>query len=156
MQRYGLFLKLPSVINHFYRSEGKFLSFIAYAAACAGLCLLHRVDGEQAVDDGDLALGVEGGETLGGALADVVEVGRVAANHATDGDDGIHIAALSHEGGAIDEFETAGHAAHGDARGAHAVSGERIDGTFEQAVGYLIVPFAHNDAHAHIGGIGNG
>ena len=156
MQRYGLFLKLPSEIYHFYRSEGKFLSFIAYAAACAGLCLFHRVDGEQAVDDGDLALGVEGGESLGGALADVVEVGSVAANHATDGDDGIHIAALGHEGGAIDEFETAGHAAHGDARGAHAVSGERIDGAFEQAVGDLIVPFAHNDAHAHIGGIGNG
>ena len=149
-------MKLPSVIYHFYRSEGKFLSFIAYAAACAGLCLFHGVDGEQAVDDGDLALCVEGGESLGGALADVVEVGSVAANHATDGDDGIHIAALGHEGGAIDEFETARHAAHGDARGADAVSRERIDGTFEQAVGDLVVPFADNDAYAHIGGIGNG
>ena len=156
MQRYGLFLKLPSEIYHFYRSEGKFLSFIAYAAACAGLCLLHRVDGEQAVDDGDLSLGVEGGESLGGALADVVEVGRVAANHATDGDDGIYVAALGHEGGAIDEFETAGDAAHRNAGGAHAISGEGVDRTFEEAVGDLIVPFAHDEAHAHIGGIGNG
>ena len=149
-------MELPSEIYHFYSGEGKFLPFIAYAAARAGLCLFHRVDSEQAVDDGDLALGVESGESLRGALADVVEVGRIAANYAADGYDGIYVAALGHEGGAIDEFETAGHAAHGDARGAHAVSGERIDGTFEQAVGDLIVPFAHNDAHAHIGGIGNG
>ena len=156
MQRYGLFLKLPSVIYHFYRCQGKFLPFVAYATARAGLCLFHRVDGEQAVDDGDLALGVEGGETLCGALADVVEVGRIAANYAADGYDGIYVAALGHEGGAIDEFETAGHAAHRDAGGAHAISGEGVDRAFQQAVGDLIVPFAHDEAHAHIGGIGNG
>lgn len=156
MQRYGLFLKLPSEIYHFYRSEGKFLSFIAYAAACAGLCLFHRVDGEQAVDDGDLALGVEGGETLCGALADVVEVGRIAADYAADGNDGIYIAALGHEGSAIDEFETAGHAAHRDAGGAHAVGSEGFNGTFKEAVGNLVIPFANDEAHTHIGGIGNG
>ena len=101
-------------------------------------------------------MGIEVGQPLCSALADVVEMGRVAADHAAYGDDGIHIAALSHEGCAIDEFETAGDAAHGNARGADAVSGERIDGTFEQAVGDLVVPFANNDAYAHIGGIGNG
>ena len=135
---------------------GGFDAFVAEGADGAVEGLLLVVDGEDAEDYGDVAVGVERGNALSDRLADVVEVGRVAANHATDGDDGIHIAALGHEGGAIDEFETAGHAAHGDARGAHAVSGERIDGTFEQAVGDLIVPFAHNDAHAHIGGIGNG
>ncbi len=49
MQKYGLFLKLPSVINHFYRCKCKFPSFVTGSSSGAFHSLLVGVYGEQAV-----------------------------------------------------------------------------------------------------------
>lgn len=65
-----------------------FAAFVAEAASGAVEGLLEVVDGEHAEDYGGVAKGVEHGYSLGGVLADVVEVGGVATYHTSDDDDG--------------------------------------------------------------------
>lgn len=66
---------------------GSFAPFVAEAASGAVEGLLEVVDGEHTEDYWSVAQGVEYGYPLGGVLADVVEVGGVAAYHTADDDD---------------------------------------------------------------------
>ena len=83
---FGLF----PALHHLDGCDGTFVAFVAKHAAAALFSLFHRVAGEQAIDDGHFAFLVQFGQALRDALADVVEVGCVATNDASDCNHGIH------------------------------------------------------------------
>ena len=99
---------------------------------------------------------VQVGQALRGTLADVVEVGGIAANDASDGDNGIHQTGVDEPRGTIDEFEAARNELHLDVFFAHSMLDKCLAGTFQQGSGYLVVPFADYDAYTHAGSIGHG
>ena len=67
---------------HFDGINGTLAAFVAILATTAILGLVQVVGGEQSVDDGNVLVGVEAGYAVSNALADVVEVGRFAADDA--------------------------------------------------------------------------
>ena len=80
----------------------------AAAGAVEGVLLV--VDGEHSEDDRYVAVGVEGGDALGDAVADIVEVGCAAADDAAEDDDGVVEACLDELRGGEGEFDGAGDA----------------------------------------------
>ena len=103
----GVFMVLFPTFYHFDGSHGAFVAFVTKHSAAAFLCLFEGVAGKQAIDDGHLTLAVQVGKPLGCSLTDIVEVGRVAANDAADGYDGIHQTRVDETRSAIYKFETA-------------------------------------------------
>ena len=65
------------------------ITLVAQAASTTILSLLQIVGGEQAIDYWDVTSGVEASNTIGHPLADIVEVGSLATNDASQNDDGI-------------------------------------------------------------------
>ena len=101
--------KLKSLeFRHLYGVYGAFVALVAEASAATVFGLLQVVSGEQTVDYGYFALGVELGNAVGDALADVVEVRCFAADYAAEDDDGVISAVERHLVGAVDKLETAG------------------------------------------------
>ena len=96
------------------------------------------------------------GDALGDALADVVEVGRIASYHAAEDDDAVHVSELGQLGGGIDEFKTAGHALDGDVLRRNPILFQFLDGACQEFVGDGLVPLCYDDAEAHFAGIGYG
>ena len=81
-----------------YHCDGGFGGFGALVAECASgavKCLLLIFDGEDAEDHGDVAVGVQRRYALGYRLADIVKVGCIAADDASEDDDGIVLRGLN-------------------------------------------------------------
>ena len=76
-------------LSHFDGVDGTFVALVAQPASTTVLGLFEIVGGEQAVDDGNGAGGVEMGYALGDALTDVVEMGCLAADDAAQDNDGV-------------------------------------------------------------------
>lgn len=151
-----LSLQIPGIVNHLDGCNGELAAFVSEASTGAFFGLLFVVDGKQAEDDGNVAVGVELGDALGHSLTDVVEVGRVATDDASEDDDAVDVAELGELCGGINEFKTAGDAFHGDVLRGYAVGLQFGDGAFEELVGDVVVPFGDNHAEAHFTGIGHG
>lgn len=116
------------VFDHFDGGDGKLSAFVHLACSLDGL--LFGKDGEDAVDHRNLAFDIELYEALGCAGTDVVEVGRVAFDDTSEGNNGIDVSILGHSGATVDEFEASWHPAYADALFAYSSSLESLDGPF--------------------------
>ena len=134
--------------HHLDGSYGTFVTFVSVFSATTVEGLLEVFGGDESVDHGLGLFGVQTSESVGGALTDIVEVGRIATNDASDGYDGIDLL-LRQLGGAIDEFETAGHVHHGDVFRCYVVLHQGVEGATKERFGHAFVPFADHDAKAH-------
>ncbi len=141
--------------RHFNRHYGTFVALVSESSAGAFLRLLQGVGGEQAVDDGNLALGVEAGDAVGDTLADVVEMGRFATDDAAEDNHGVVTSVQAHLVGSVDELKAARNGLYVDVFGQRAVLFERGDGSFEQGSRDFRIPFRHHDAEAHVAGVGH-
>ena len=77
------------------------------------------------------------------ALANVVEVGRIAANNATDDDYGADIFNVNHASGGIGQFDRSRHVFDDDVLVAFAL--EHIECALKQRFGYVRIPLSHSD-----------
>ena len=83
------FADVASELDHLDGGEGTLGAFVAEGAAGAVCGLLMIVGGEDAEDDGYVAVAVEQRNALGDALAYVIEVRRATADDAAEDDDNI-------------------------------------------------------------------
>ena len=140
---------------HFDGDDGALITLVAVLATCTIAGLLEVVGGEEAEDDGDVARGVETGDTLCDALTDVVEVGRLAADDAAEDDHGVVAVVEGHLTGAVDELEGAGHRLHVDVLWQGTMLLEGGDAAFEEGSRDLGIPLGHDHAEDHVRRIGH-
>ena len=96
---------LPAIVHHLDGIHGTLIPFVAQDAAGTVLRLLQVVARQQAVDDRNVTRYIQFGQSLCGALANIVEVGSIPPDDTSDGDDGIHLAAFGHLCGPENKFE---------------------------------------------------
>ena len=143
-------------LRHLDSVDSALIALVAVLAAAAVERLLQVVGGEQAVDDRYLACCVEACDACRYALTDVVEVRCLAANHAAEDDYGVVAAVQNHLVSAVDKLEAARNGLDVNVLGQSAVLLESLDGSVEQSARYLLVPFSHHDAEAHVACVGDG
>ena len=93
-----LLLQLTLEIDHLDGRYGTFVALVAQTSTGTVFGLLHVVGGDKAVDYRNVSRCIEVRDTLGGSGTYIVEVGGIASNYATDGNNGIYLAALNHLG----------------------------------------------------------
>ena len=96
-------------ISHTYGGNGSFGTFIAETSPCAVECLLLVIDGEDTEDYRSLSVSIEYCRTLCSYLTDIIEVGSVTADDASDDYDCFQIRhGAQCEAGGINQFDGAG------------------------------------------------
>ena len=140
---------------HLYGVYGAFVALVAEPSAATVFGLLQVVSGEQTVDYGDFALGVELGNAVGDALADVVEVRCFAADDAAENYYCVISAVERHLVGAVDKLETAGDGLYVDVLRQCAVLFEGLHRPVEQRSCDFRIPFRYHYAEAHVACVGH-
>ena len=91
------------------------------------------------------------GNTLGHALANKVEMARLALNHTPQGNDGIHLGVFGKELRSEGQLEGARHILDLDVVVGASCGTQRTHSTLQQGLGDLTVPLGHHDAELHVG-----
>lgn len=136
--------------RHLYGIYGAFISLVAEASAATVFGLLQVVGGEQAVDYGYFALGVELGNAVCHALANVVEVRSFAAYDAAENYYGVISAVECHLVSTVNKFETARNGFYMDVLRQCAVLLKGLDRAIEQCACDFRIPLRHYYAEAHV------
>ena len=82
-------------------------------------------------------------------------MGRLATDNTSEDDDGIKSVVLGHLLCAVNQLKAARHGLYVDVLGQCAILLQGGHRTIEQRVGYLLVPFSHYYAEAHVAGVGH-
>ena len=131
-------------MRHLDGGFGGFSTLVAQGTSGPIKGLLLIIGGEDAEDDGHILSGVEVGATLGGVVADVIEVRRATTDNTADHDDGIVPSSARHLGGTEGQFHSTRHILHGDILVAFCL--EEVKRALKQSPGYLVIPLSANDA----------
>jgi hypothetical protein len=134
---------------HLDGRNGCFISLVSIDASGAVESLLHIVGCEQAENYRDFSGEVQFGDTLTHALANIVEVGRVASYHASERDNGVNVAFIDQQGSSEGEFETSGDMNDGYLVGGGTFTDKRLESAVEQGFRNLRVPFGDYDSETH-------
>lgn len=141
--------------RHLYGIYGAFISLVAEASAATVFGLLQVVGGEQAVDYGYFALGVELGNAVCHALANVVEVRSFAADDATENYYCVISAVECHLVSTVNKLEAARNGLYVDVLRQRTVLFESLHRAVEQCARDFWIPLRHDYAEAHVACIGH-
>ena len=86
------------------------------------------------------------GDSLSCSLANIVKVGSVAFDYATDSNYGIKITAFGELRASVDKFKTTRYAFNGYAAFCNAILLEGLYGTFKERVCNMVVPLCNDNA----------
>ena len=138
--------------DHIDSRGSRFVTLVAVTAAAAVESLLHVVDRQHAESNGHVPLDLQLRDALRHALADEVEMARVALDNASQRDNGIDIGVFREELGAERQFEGAGDIFDLDVHVGAPCGTQRAHGPLQQRFGDLAVPLGHDDAEPHVRG----
>ena len=114
--------------------------FVAVATSDAFDGLLLVFNGEQSEYHRSITVGVEGSHSLSDALADIVEVGGVAADDASEDDHCVIGRCFDHVGGGKCQFDRTGNVENINIAVCKALFVENVKGSVAQGVGYFRIP----------------
>src|SRR5271170_5258641 len=138
--------------DHFYRCRGRFESLVAGLQASAVESLLQGIAGEDTEGVGDARFLLRLADAAGDLVVDGFVVGRLTAQEAADGDDGVYQFGLGDLAGGGGDLPCAGNAKDVDLVFPDAAAVEAIERAFEQAVGDDGVPAGDDDGELHAPG----
>lgn len=139
-------------VGHFDSGMGGFSALVAHFAAGAVQGLFHGVGGEDTVGDGDAGFAADAGEAFGVFAGDVIKVRGIAPDDATEGDDGVAVAAAGEFASEDGHFPSAGDTVDGEVVLGEAGAAQGIEGAFEETVSHEAVEAAHHHGHTQAGG----
>ena len=122
------------------------------AAAAAVERLLHVVDGQHTECDRHVPLDLQLGDTLRHALANEIEMARIALDDTPERDHRVDIGIFGEKLCAERQFERPGDIFDLDVQVGASGGTQRAHGAFEKGFGDLAVPLGHDDAEPHLGG----
>ena len=136
--------------RHLDRGHGGVVTFVAVRAAGASFGLFHGVRGQDAESHRDAAFERDLLQSARGLAGDEVEMGRLAADHSAQGDDGV-IAAVGEPFRGQRQLERTGNVEHLDPFGAGF--GERFPRAFQQLFGDRRVEARHYHGELQAAGV---
>ena len=124
---------IASELDQLDGCEGGIPAFVPGLCACTFESLFERFGGKNAECGRDSRLQRNLSYPLGDFPGDIVEMGGIATNHASQTDDGIERLAGSHQEGDLWNFKRTGAVGHGEIMIFRTVTGQAINGTIEEA-----------------------
>ncbi len=131
---------------------GGFGALVAHFAASTVKGLFHGVGGEDTVSDGNAGFAADAGQAFGVFAGDVIEVRGIAADDATEGDDGVAVTAAGEFAGEDGHFPSAGDTIDREVVLREAGAAEGIESAFEETVCDQAVEAAHHHGYTQAGG----
>ncbi len=144
--RSGIHLDLQ--LHHIDSRSGGFVALVAQTTAATVEGLLHVVDGQHAERDGHVPLQLQLRDALRDALADEIEMTRIALHDAPEHDDGVDIGILGEELGTQRQLERTGNVLDLNVQIGTPGGPQGTHSTFQQGLCDLAVPFGHHDTEA--------